>query len=134
MNEEEKFLLVRKKIRNLYIEEKKEHLSKKIVLITNNTVFPSKNQVVSKMVDSFEKFFIKDILKEDFVKYKKSLKISDMTTIKEISQKHSVDLARLNGYTKYICNTEDEYIKNVIDKIFSYYQGPLSNLASNLNF
>ncbi len=118
---EEKFLLVRKKIRNLYEDEKKEHISKQIVLITNNTVFPLKNQTVSKMVTTFEKFFIKDLLKQDFVKYTKSLKISDMTTIKEISRKYSVDLARLNGYTKYVCDTKDEYIKTTIDKIFSYY-------------
>lgn len=118
---EENFLLVRKKIKTLYEEEKKEHMSRQIVLITNNTVFPLKNPVVSKMVKTFENYFIKDILKDDFVKYTKSLKNCNMTDIKEISKKYSIDLARLNGYSKYVCDTEDEYIKSIIDRIFLYY-------------
>ena len=119
--DEEKFLNLKKKVRALYEEEKREHLSKRIVLLVNNTVFPVKNPVVSKMVQTLENFFIKDMLKEDFVKYTKSLKNCDMTSLKEISRKYSVDLARLNGYSKYVCDTEDVYIRDVIEKIYLYY-------------
>ncbi len=118
---EENFLLVRKKVRATYEEEKKEHLFKQIVLITNNTVFPQKNPNVGKMVNTFEQFFIRGILNKDFVKYKQSLKSCDMTSLKELSKKHNIDLARLNGYSKYVCDTKDEYLKSTIDKIFSYY-------------
>ena len=120
--DEEKFLLVRKKVRALYEKEKKEHMSKKIVLITNNTVFPDKSAAVRKMVHTFEQFFLKELLKEDFQRYISSLKSCDMTSIKDISKKYAVDLARLNGYTKYVCDTEDEYMKNTIERIFTSYQ------------
>lgn len=119
--DEEKFLLVRQKVRAVYEKEKKEHLFKQIVIVTNNTVFPLKNLIVSKLVNAIEEFFIKGILKKDFLKYKRSLKSCDMTSLKKISKKYDIDLARLNGYSKYICDTKDEYLKSTIDKIFSYY-------------
>lgn len=121
MTEDQKYDNLKKRIKSVYDNEKKEHKSKQIVIIKNNTVFPLKNDKVMKIVQKIENLFLKEILAEDFVKYTKTLKNCDMTTLKNICKKHSVDLCRLNGYSKYICDTEDPVLRSLIEKTFLMY-------------
>ena len=118
---EEKFRLVKEKLNKSYTTLKNEKDSKKIVLIKNNRVFPTKNEKIQKIVDTLHDYFLKDLLQEDYSKYTKSIENSDMTTVKYISKKYKMDLGRLNGYDMYICDTENEYLKYIFAKVFRLY-------------
>lgn len=120
--DEERFLIIKNKIRNSYIEQKKYKMSRQVVVIQNNSVFPEKTEKISGMVKKIDDLFIKDVLGEDYIEYKKGLIKSNMTIIKKLSIEYEIDLAKLNGYSKYVCDTKDQYIKSLIEKVFILYK------------
>jgi len=115
--DEDRFAKAQKRLRAAYSIEKKQALSRKIVLITNNDIFPELNHKTKKLIQLVEEYFIRCILEEDYDKYLHCILKRDMTTLKHISIKYKIDLGRLNGYSGYICDTEDEYLDNSIKRI-----------------
>ncbi len=119
--EEDKFNKIRQKIRSSYEQTIKHKKSRQIVLIEDKCIFPKKCDKLSEIVSKIENHFLSNILGEDYQKYTRSLKGLDMTTLKELSNKYDVDLGRLHGYRKYICDTVDPYISSIIERAYSLY-------------
>jgi hypothetical protein len=119
--DEEDFQRVRKKVRDSYRQSIKAKLANRIVLIENNTIFPNKTSKITLVVKNIENMFLKDILSEEYQLYLKSIRSLDMAVIKRLSLKHKIDLAKLHGYTKYICDTDDTYLASVIEKTSKLY-------------
>lgn len=119
--EEEKFNRIRKKIRSSYETSIKHKKSRQIVLIEDKNIFPKKNNKIMEIVEKIEIYFINKILGDDYKYYIRSLKGLDMTTLKELSNKYCIDLGRLHGYSKYICDTTDPYLSTIIERTYSMY-------------
>lgn len=113
---------ISKRIKDIVISEQKERLFKRIVLIhSTGDIFPKKTNKIELIVDKIENYYLKTKLKEDFTRYKSAIKNSSMTTLKNLSKKYSIDLCKLNGYDKYVCDTEDVFLDEIIEKLFNLY-------------
>lgn len=102
--------------------ETKEKLSRRIVLIDHHgEVFPKKTAKIQLVVKKIEQFYIKEMLKDNFKKYTLAVEHSDMTTLKALSKMIKLDLCKLNGYNKYVCDTEDQFLDETIEKLYQMY-------------